>query len=260
MIDDRLGGGNVRSQEAELAQLATQRLRHVLGTRRRAVEVARGVFDREIAPALERPIRPRLDQDELRLEHQMAAADPFLVDERPHIDEPLPAHDLAADHPVERAAVAQLVGALGHHARPVHVLEREPALPALLELLADPILEVSDRVTADAKLDEMKGHDGYCRTKCDEIIARRPCIATRARGLSSEDGRAYCAGATGTGAEGAGAALAGGRGGEPACGGRRGGVGVAASAAPVVSWGGRCAGGGSAVMILTGGIDFADGK
>jgi hypothetical protein len=26
----------------------------------------------------------------------------------------------------------------------------------------------------------MKGHDGYCRTKCDEIIARRPCIATRA--------------------------------------------------------------------------------
>src|SRR5262245_5053860 len=183
MIDDRLTGGNVRSQEAELAQLATQRLRHVLGTRRSAVEVARGVFDREIAPALERPIRPRLDQDELGLEHQMAAADPFLVDERPHIDEPLPTRDLAADHPVERAAVAQLVGALGHHARPVHVLEREPALPALLELLADPILEFSDRVTADAKLDEMKGHDGYCRTKCDEIIARRPCIATRSREL-----------------------------------------------------------------------------
>src|SRR5262249_28558400 len=51
------------------------------------------------------------------------------------------------------------------------------------ELLADPILEFSDRVTADAKLDEMKGHDGYCRTKCDEIIARRSCIATRARAL-----------------------------------------------------------------------------
>src|SRR6516225_8008468 len=73
-------------------------------------------------------------------------------------------------------------------------------------------------------------------------------------------GRSYCAGAGGVGAERAGAALAGGRGGGPACGGRRGGVGVAASAAPVVSWGCRCAGGGSAVMILTGGIDFADGK
>src|SRR5262249_60644069 len=97
------------------------------------------------------------------------AARLFLGEERPTIDEPVPAHDLAADHPVERAAVAQLVGALGHHARPVHVLGREPALPALLELLADPILEFSDRVTADAKLDEMKGHGGYCRTKCDEI-------------------------------------------------------------------------------------------
>src|SRR5262245_66128559 len=204
MIDDRLTGGNVRSQEAELAQLATQRLRHVLGTRRSAVEVARGVFDREIAPALERPIRPRLDQDELGLEHQMAAADAFLVDERPHVDEPLPAHDLAADHPVERAAVAQLVGALGHHARSVHVLGREPALPALLELLADPILEILDRVTADAQLDEMKGHGGYCRTKCDEIIARRARVATRAQELSPEDGRSYCAGAGG-GAERAGA-------------------------------------------------------
>src|SRR5262245_36602421 len=173
----RLGGGNARSQEPELAQLATQRLRHIFGAWRGAVEVARGVFGREIAPALERPPWPRLDQDELGLEHQMAAADAFLV------DEPLPAHDLAADHPVERAAVAQLVGALGHHARSVHVLGREPALPALLELLADPILEILDRVTADAKLDEMKGHGGYCRTKCDEIIARRARVATRAREL-----------------------------------------------------------------------------
>jgi len=38
------------------------------------------------------------------------------------------------------------------------VLGREPALPALLEFLADPVLEVFDRIAADAKLDEMKGH------------------------------------------------------------------------------------------------------
>jgi hypothetical protein len=82
----------------------------------------------------------------------------------------------------------------------------------------------------------------------------------RAVSLSSEDGRSYCAGAEGTGVARAGAALAGGRACEFVCGGRRGGVGVAASAAPVVSWGGRCAGGGSAVMILTGGIEVADGK
>jgi hypothetical protein len=82
----------------------------------------------------------------------------------------------------------------------------------------------------------------------------------RAVSLSSEDGRVYCAGAEGTGVARAGAALAGGRACEFVCAGRRGGVGVAASAAPVVSWGGRCAGGGSAVMILTGGIEVADGK
>src|SRR5262249_59311731 len=48
---------------------------------------------------------------------------------------------------------------------------------------------------------------------------------------------------------------------DPAAAGRAaGGGGVAAWAAPVVSWGCRCAGGGSAVMILTGGVDFADGE
>src|SRR5258707_15152094 len=87
----------------------------------------------------------------------------------------------------------------------------------------------------------------------------------RAISLSSEDGRSYCAGAEGTGVARAGAALAGGRACEFVCAGRRGGVGVAASAAPGVawggrcSWGGRCGGGGSAVRILTGGLEGAAG-
>src|SRR5258708_12422249 len=78
----------------------------------------------------------------------------------------------------------------------------------------------------------------------------------RAISLSSEDGRSYCAGAEGTGVARAGAALAGGRACEFVCAGRRGGVGVAASAAPVLSWGGRCswggrgAGGGSPALLL----------
>src|SRR5258707_10814063 len=158
----------------------------------------------------------------------MAAADALLVDEWAHIEQPLPAHDLAADHPIERAAVAQLLGALGHHARPVHVLGREPALPALLEFLADPVLEIFDRIAADAKFDEMKGHGGCCRTNCDEIIARGACLAMRAVSLSSEDGRGYCAGAEGTGVARAGAALEGGRACESVCAGPRGAVGGAA--------------------------------
>src|SRR5260221_14345979 len=82
----------------------------------------------------------------------------------------------------------------------------------------------------------------------------------RAISLSSEDGRSYCAGAEGTGGARAGAALAGGRACEFVCAGRRGGVGGGASAAPVGSWGGRCAGGGSAGMVLTGGVEGARGE
>src|SRR5262245_57916684 len=136
------------------------------------VEVAGSVLGCEIAPALERAPRARLDQDKLWLQHQVAAADPFLVDEWAHVDNALAAHDLTADHPIERAAVAQFVGALGHHTRPVHVLAREAAFPALLELLANPILEVLDGVATNAKLDEMKGHAEYCQTKYDNHSER----------------------------------------------------------------------------------------
>ena len=67
--------------------------------------------------------------------------------------------DLAADHPVDRAAVENLLGALGHHARGVDVLGLlDAALLLLVQLRADPVLEVLDRVGADAELDEMKRH------------------------------------------------------------------------------------------------------
>jgi len=146
------------SQESKLPELATERFRHVPGTGRGPVEVARDVLVPEIAPALERAPGSRLDQNELRLQHQMAAADAALVHEWPHVEEPLPTHHLAADHPIERAAVAQLVGAFGHHPCLVHVLARKPALFTILEFLADPVVEVFDRITADAKLDKVKGH------------------------------------------------------------------------------------------------------
>ena len=148
-----------RVTAAQLAKLASQGFRHVLAAGRGAGEVARTVLGLEIAPALERPPRPRLDQGELRLQHQVAATDSLLVDEGADIDEPLPAHDLTADHPIKRAAVEQLVGTLGNHARPVQVLARQAALLAVLEPRADPGLELPDGVTADAKLDEMKCHE-----------------------------------------------------------------------------------------------------
>src|SRR5687767_8687844 len=92
------------------------------------VEIARRALVLEIAPALKRAIRPRLHQHHLWLKREMAAADTFLVDKGPDVDEPLPAHDLATDDPIKRAAVAQLLGALRHHARGVDVLVCEPDL------------------------------------------------------------------------------------------------------------------------------------
>jgi hypothetical protein len=41
----------------------------------------------------------------------------------------------------------------------MQMLARKPALLAVRELLSDPVLEVLDRVAADAELDEVKGHD-----------------------------------------------------------------------------------------------------
>src|SRR5439155_22733292 len=116
----------------------------------------RGVAGLEIAPALEGTPGPRLDQHDLGLKHQAAAADAALVDERTHGQKPLPAHHLPADYPIERAAVGELLGALRHHASGVDVLGLLAAGAATF--FADPGLEILHRVAADAELDQMKGH------------------------------------------------------------------------------------------------------
>src|SRR5580700_523610 len=85
-----------------------------------------------------------------------AAPDAVLVAKRPDGADALPAHDFSADYPIERAAVGELVGALGHHAGAVDVLGLFAALALVLELLLDPVLEILDRVGADAQLDEIE--------------------------------------------------------------------------------------------------------
>src|SRR5215210_7675385 len=47
--------GGCRLQQPEFTQFPAQRLRHDLGSRRSAVEIARNVFDLKITPALKRP-------------------------------------------------------------------------------------------------------------------------------------------------------------------------------------------------------------
>jgi hypothetical protein len=146
-------------QQPETPQFTPQTFRHVAGARRRAIEVARGIVRAEIPPALERPIRPWLDRHRLAVQHEMAATDPVLVGEWANVEDALPAHDLSADHPVERAAVDDLGSALGRHAGGVIALARaRPPAGALarLELLLDPVLKIPNGVAADAKFDEVK--------------------------------------------------------------------------------------------------------
>src|SRR5215472_924263 len=148
-------------QQPETAQFAPQIFRHVTSARCGAVEVARGVAGGEIAPSLERPVGPRLDQHGLAIEYDMAAANAHLVDKRADVENALATHDLTADHPVERTPVADFGRALRYHAGGMIALA--PACAGLagaiatrLELLLDPVLKIADRVAADAQLDEMQ--------------------------------------------------------------------------------------------------------
>src|SRR5262245_47085147 len=186
----------------------------------------------------------------------MALANAALVDIGAHRDESLPAGYLAADHPVERAAVDQLVGALGDHAGTMQVLGLFTAgAPALL---ADPVLQILDRVTTHAELDEMQCH---CGSVC--LPKRFP---SRSSVVRSRD-RDHCGAGAGGPVRLAALRSIGGRAGcvlppLAAAAGRRGGLGACLGAEaeggvePVVSGGNA----GSAFMMVTGGIDAADGK
>src|ERR1700685_3015421 len=149
---------HLNSHQPKLTQLAAHFFRHRRRAGRRFVEIARGVFHVEVAPALKGTERTRRHQHDLRIEYHAAAPDAVLVAKRPDGADTLTAHDLAADHPVERAAVGQLVGALRHHAGAVDMLGLFAALALVLELLLDPVLEIADRVGANAKLDEIESH------------------------------------------------------------------------------------------------------
>src|SRR5580692_7623641 len=138
------GTAPTRSHQAELAKLAAQFFRHRGRARRRFVEVARGVLHVEVAPALKGTERARRHQDDFGIEHDAAAADAVLIAKRPDGADALAAHDLAADHPIKRAAVGQFVGALGHHAGAMDMLGLFTAFTLVLELLLDPVLEITD--------------------------------------------------------------------------------------------------------------------
>ena len=78
-------------EQPELAQLTAQRLGHVGRAARDAAQIGRRILGIEIAPALECAIRPRPHRHAFGIEHQPAAADAVLIDERADVEDALPA-------------------------------------------------------------------------------------------------------------------------------------------------------------------------
>src|SRR5665647_222412 len=147
-----------RLQQPQLAQFAPHLLGHLRGAGGCARQIARRLLGFEIAPALERRTRPRLDQLAFAVEHDLTAPDAVLAGGLADIENAFAAGDLALDDPEQRTTVLQLLGPFGQHARRVDVFGLLAAFLLFLQLLLDPVLEIGDRVTTDAKLDEMKRH------------------------------------------------------------------------------------------------------
>src|SRR3979411_2199587 len=126
--------------------------------RGRTVEVGRRVLGLQIAPALEGAERARLHQMNLAIHYQPAAPAAVLVGERADREQPLAAEDFALDDPEQRAAVGEFIGALRHHPGGGDVLGLLALFLLFLPPRLDPVLEVLDRVAADAELEQMERH------------------------------------------------------------------------------------------------------
>src|ERR1700751_1368871 len=149
-----------RSQKTKLSKLASERFGHIRSPGRSVVEIRGRLFRVKVAPPLESAHRAGLRQYQPGRQNELASADPVGVGKGPHVAQPLPAHYLTADDPIERSSVEEFIRPFGRHAGGMHMLARLAAALLLRELRPDPGVELFDRITADAKLDEMQGHRG----------------------------------------------------------------------------------------------------
>src|SRR5256885_16434371 len=108
----------------------------------------------QIAPALESPIGARLDQLDLPVQHNAAAADPVLVPERLDAQNAFATKQLAPNHPEKRPAVEQLIDPFRDHAGAMEALSRLAGSVFFGKLVLGPVLQVIGRIATDAQLDE----------------------------------------------------------------------------------------------------------
>src|SRR5579875_2656249 len=145
-------------KQAELAQLGGELGRQLVIPRRQGRSV-RGRFGGiEIAPALKGPPGHEPGLDQLAVELDRASRLALAVGDRLEADDALAHPHIALDHPVERAAVEDVLDPLRHHAGDVPQPRRPARLAQGGEALLLPFRELLDSVDADAELDDVNSH------------------------------------------------------------------------------------------------------
>jgi len=96
--------------------------------------------------------------DELGTEHDATARRAVLLHIGPEIDDVLPHEHVTPDHPIERAAVENLIAPTRRLERAVAQFRRLVCAFQAFQPLVLPIDKLVDGLDADAKLDEMHGH------------------------------------------------------------------------------------------------------
>ena len=112
----------------------------------------------EIAPALERPHRPRQHRDHFGLHHQPASSDAVAVAEWLDREDFFAGRDFPPDDPIKRAARQQFFAAFRRHPGDMNMMTRQAFLLRGLHALGDPALEFLDGFAANGELDKMKRH------------------------------------------------------------------------------------------------------
>lgn len=88
----------------------------------------------------------------------MASANPFAICKRTYINQSLTALNIALDHPIERAAIHQLINTFGNHARGMELFGRQTSRTLFRQTEINPGCKVFNTVATDTQFYDMEWH------------------------------------------------------------------------------------------------------
>src|SRR5581483_61510 len=144
--------------------------------------IGRRVGGIEIAPALERGAGAPQHRHQLLVIDQGAMRFAFVAGGA-DVEQCLPRRDLALDHPVERTAIQQFLGALGRLAGEMDKFGLLALLFLFRELALLPVAQFLETVDADTKFDQME-HAG----SLEKAVAGQQVKPELATGKNKEKG------------------------------------------------------------------------